>query len=288
MNIGIIGLGFVGKAVYTGLHRHFGTYYFDRDPDKCNVRDLDELTDKAQVIFLCLPTPMLASGQCDTSIIEGVVKELIGLAEKKGQKLTLCLKSTVPPGTTTRLNSWSFHVNVVFNPEFLTEANYINDFLNQKFIVLGGLSEPATVLDEVFSTTFPVAPIYKCIAEEAELMKLVVNTFLATKVSYANEIYQVCQKLGLKYDNVIGLAKLDKRLGESHWKVPGPMPADDGSGKPAFGYSGSCFPKDTNSLLFIAKSLGIDPKVLQGVWNKNLEVRPERDWENLKGRAVSS
>ena len=85
---------------------------------------------------------------------------------------------------------------------------------------------------------------------------------------------------------MIEYATFDKRLGASHWKVPGPMPADD-TGEPAFGFGGSCFVKDLNALMFQAKKLGVDPKVMRGVWDKNLEVRPEKDWENLIGRAVS-
>jgi len=107
---------------------------------------------------------------------------------------------------------------------------------------------------------------------------------LATKVSFANEIYQVCEKLEIDYDKVIEYARYDSRLGQSHWAVPGPMPAPDGSFK--FGFSGSCFPKDLNALVHVAKQLGINPVVLEAVWKKNLEVRPEKDWEQLKGRAV--
>ena len=104
-------------------------------------------------------------------------------------------------------------------------------------------------------------------------------------------MYQACSALSslgndISYNTVISLAKLDKRLGDSHWQVPGPMPADD-NGKPAFGFSGSCFPKDINALIHLLDSIGVDPKVLRGAWEKNLEVRPQRDWEKLKGRAIS-
>jgi UDPglucose 6-dehydrogenase len=109
---------------------------------------------------------------------------------------------------------------------------------------------------------------------------------LATKVSFANEMKQICDKLDIDYDKVIEYATKDKRLGMSHWAVPGPMPANDGSGKLLPGYSGSCFVKDINALIHLAKELGIDPKVMNGSWLKNLEVRPGKDWMFLVGRAI--
>jgi UDPglucose 6-dehydrogenase len=92
-------------------------------------------------------------------------------------------------------------------------------------------------------------------------------------------MYQICQALNIDYDKVIEYARYDERLGNSHWSVPGP----DGD----FGFSGSCFPKDIQSLIHQAKLLGLDPSVLEAAWNKNLKVRPGKDWETLKGRAVS-
>lgn len=110
------------------------------------------------------------------------------------------------------------------------------------------------------------------------MIKYLANCFLATKVSFANEMYQICDKLGARYDKVIELATLDSRLGTSHWKVPGP----DGH----FGFGLTCFPKDINALIKLSEQLGVDPKMLKTAWEKNLEVRPEKDWEQLKGRAV--
>ena len=113
------------------------------------------------------------------------------------------------------------------------------------------------------------------------------NNFLAVKVSFANEMYQICQALGedVDYDKVVEYAKLDPRLGNRHWAVPGPMP-NSITGQFCAGFSGSCFVKDLNSMISLSKSLNVDPKVMRAAWEKNLEVRPERDWEALKGRAV--
>ena len=102
---------------------------------------------------------------------------------------------------------------------------------------------------------------------------------MATKVSFANEFKQICDAAGVDYDKVVEYALYDTRIGATHLSAPGP------DGKRGFG--GSCFPKDLNALAYFATMVGIEPSVLNGVWEKNLEVRPERDWELLKGRAVS-
>ena len=115
--------------------------------------------------------------------------------------------------------------------------------------------------------------------ETAEIIKYASNSFLATKVSFANEIYMICDKLNIDYDKVQEYATLDNRLGKSHWSVPGP----DGK----WGFGGSCFPKDIQAMINFAKRSGISPNVLKGAWETNLEVRPERDWEELKGRAIT-
>ena len=99
------------------------------------------------------------------------------------------------------------------------------------------------------------------------------------KVSFANEFKQICDQVDVDYDKVIEYALYDQRIGKTHFSTPGP------DGRRGFG--GSCFPKDINALIYFAASLGVDPIVLQSAWKKNLEVRPERDWEQLKGRAIS-
>ena len=112
----------------------------------------------------------------------------------------------------------------------------------------------------------------------AEMVKYFTNTFLSTKVSFANEMKQICDEINIDYDKVVEYATYDNRLGKSHWAVPGP----DGK----LGFGGSCFPKDINALIHLAGQLDLCPDVLLGVWEKNLEVRPEEDWKKLKGRAV--
>ena len=110
------------------------------------------------------------------------------------------------------------------------------------------------------------------------MVKYFTNTFLATKVSFANEMKMISDKLNIDYDKVVEYSTYDERLGKSHWAVPGP----DGH----YGFGGSCFPKDINALIQMCQGLDIHPNVLVGVWETNLDVRPEEDWKELKGRAV--
>ena len=166
----------------------------------------------------------------------------------------------------------------MFNPEFLTEANAVSDFENQTRIILGGPRTSTTKLKTVFSKQVACSDIIKTDSTYAEMVKYVTNSFLATKVSFANEMYQICNGLEVDYDKVIEYATYDERLGKSHWSVPGP----DGD----FGYGGHCFPKDVKALISIAKDLDVTPLMLSATDFKNNNVRKNRDWENMKGRAV--
>ena len=112
------------------------------------------------------------------------------------------------------------------------------------------------------------------------MVKYFINTFLAVKVSFANEMKQICESAGLDYDDVRRLALFDNRIGKSHLMVPGP----DGE----LGFGGTCFPKDINALISFAKENNIDPIVLQAAWDKNLQVREEKDWLTMFGRAISA
>ena len=280
MRIGIIGQGFVGTAVKEGLKQYHKIETYDLDKSKRTCESIDELIDKSKYIFVCVPTPMKQDGSCDTSIVENIVYDLDNLAlTRQCANRIVVIKSTVPPGTTERLDKGCKHISVVFNPEFLTEANFIDDFKNQDRIIIGGTRPASTKVRQLFYKAFPKAHIVKTGSKTAEMVKYMTNTFLATKVSFANEIYEICERLGVDYDKVTEYATYDDRLGKSHWSVPGP----DGH----YGFGGSCFPKDINALISVAKNnLDLYPNTLIGAWSTNLDVRPEADWEELKGRAV--
>ena len=272
--IGIIGQGFVGTAVREGLDNFYNIETYDKFKDS-TCSSLEELVECCDFIFLCLPTPMKKTGQCDLSI----VKEAVFAIDSMNKEKILVIKSTVPPGTTESLNKECQNINVVFNPEFLTEANYLEDFKNQNRIIVGGKRPYSTKVSNLFKKAFPKTPIVKTGSTTAEMVKYFTNCFLATKVSFANEIKQYCDKLQIDYDKVIEYVLYDDRIGKTHLSVPGP----DGR----LGFGGSCFPKDINALIHELENNQISAKVLKSAWNKNLEVRPEKDWEDLKGRAVS-
>jgi nucleotide sugar dehydrogenase len=316
LSVAVIGQGFVGGSlttvlsergvnVYTydktGKNAEGGIKIFEQKDLTVTPKNLEEFIECCESIgnfsniyFLCLPTPMKKDGSCDISIVESVLQNLAA-CNIKGSTRLVVIKSTVPPGTTRGLNKKyeKLNVEVVFSPEFLTEANAIDDMRNQDRIILGGNQSSIEKISSLFSIAFPGVPLYSTTSTNAEMTKYVANCFLATKVSFANEIYQICEAMSnegfdVEYNEVIKHAILDSRLGTSHWSVPGPMLADDGSNKRLKGFSGSCFPKDINCLIKHAKDFGVDPKVLKSAWEKNLEVRPERDWEKLKGRAISN
>ena len=276
IKIGIIGQGFVGTAVKEGLSPYYCIDTYDKyDNTKSTCLTLEQLVENCNVLFVCLPTPMLKTGECDISIVTETVAQIDNMQKDN----IIVIKSTVPPGTTAKLNNSCRFSSVVFNPEFLTEANFIDDFKNQKRIIVGGLRPASSTVKNIFRKAFPQIPIVKTSSTVAECVKYFTNTFLATKVSFANEFKQMCNHINVDYDKVLEYALYDERIGKTHLSVPGP----DGN----HGFGGSCFPKDVNALIHFCKILEINPAVLMAVWEKNLDVRPEKDWEQLKGRAVN-
>ena len=280
MKIGIIGQGYVGTAVKTVFEKFYEVETYDLDIDKCSVDYLEDIVELTNIIFVCVPTPMKKDGSCDTSIVEAIVKDINDMVVSRNVSgRIVAIKSTIPPGTTEKLNKKCKNISIVFNPEFLTEANFIEDFKNQNRIIIGGPRPATTRLRQVYSLVFPNIPIIKTGSNTAEMVKYMTNTFLATKVSFANEMKMICDKFDIDYDKVVEYSIYDERLGKTHWAVPGP----DGK----LGFGGSCFPKDINALIHLCAELDIPARTLLGAWITNLEVRPEKDWELLRGRAIS-
>ena len=239
MNIGVIGLGYVGKACLSFFEKNFNCYSYDINNSGSEI-SIKKLVEKVDIIFLCLPTPMKQNGECDISIVENVLAQINQL----NVKISCVIKSTIPPGTTQTFNNKFNNLRIIFNPEFLTEANFIQDFENQEHIIIGDNNEKS-IVNDLYELSFPDAKIINCDSKEAEMIKYITNLFLATKVSFANEIHTLCRKLEIDYDKVVEHAIHDKRLGKSHWQVPGP----DGFN----GFGGSCFPKDLNAILYMFK-----------------------------------
>ena len=276
--IGIIGQGFVGNAVYQKFKNYYDVLTYDLDESKSNS-NVNEIIYKCENIFVCLPTPMNSDGSCNINIVEQVLAGIDLTTDNLETERNIIIKSTIPPGTTERWNQRFESLNIVFNPEFLTEANAVSDYENQDRIILGGVRPATTELKTIFSKVFPKAHIIKTDSTHAEMVKYLTNTFLATKVSFANEMYSLCNELNVDYDKVVEYATLDDRLGKSHWNVPGP----DGD----FGFGGHCFPKDLAAILHLSEKLNTMNNVLCAAQETNNNVRKNRDWEQMKGRAVS-
>jgi UDPglucose 6-dehydrogenase len=319
MSIAVIGQGFVGGSLTTVLSERGervlaydksgkrvpgGIYEFHHMGDDGRafpnsiahfVKSCETTSGFSGIYFVCVPTPMYEDGSPDTSIVEGVLKELSEVSYNSDFSDRIAVvKSTVPPGSTERWNKMfnDRGLHVVFNPEFLTEANAVNDMRDQNRIILGGPRPFINEVRNVFQRAFPQVPIIKTSSTTAEMVKYVTNCLLSVKVSFANEVAQICEALdsdglNIDYDKVIEYAKFDHRLGDSHWSVPGPVPTHDG--RYVRGFGGHCFPKDINALMSVARQYGVKPTVMQAAWDKNLEVRLpiDRDWEHQVGRAVS-
>tara|TARA_Y100000593_G_scaffold91700_1_gene181251 strand:+ start:102 stop:935 length:834 start_codon:yes stop_codon:yes gene_type:complete len=274
MNIGIIGNGFVGSAIASGFGLHTDVLIYDASPEK-SINSFDE-TVIADFVFVCVPTPMSLEkeNEIDLKIVDSVF-DRISRYEKLNKDTVFILKSTVVPGTTLNLAKKYNNLNIVFNPEFLTERSARLDFINASRIVLGGSEQMCNKVEKLYRVRFPHTKIIKTDSMTAEFIKYLCNTFFATKVSFMNEMKQLSNKLNLDWEKAMDGLVSDGRVGNSHLDVPG----HDGS--PGFG--GKCFPKDINALINFYKKNGIDPKILTAAWEKNLEVRKNHDWKKIEG-----
>ena len=280
MNIGIIGKGFVGSAVEHGFLSSSNIRYNIRIYDKkkyLRTHSLEDTVNCSDIVFLSVPTPTNRDGSINLNIIDQALNEINCCTQ--GESIIL-IRSTIIPGSTKMFQKKYPKIKIVFNPEFLTEKNANYDFLNQSRIILGGNIKLTSIVSELYNQRFDNSiPIIETNFETAEMIKYMNNCFLATKVSFMNEMKMISDKSGVDWDVAVNGFSLDNRVGDSHLDVPG----HDGK----LGFGGSCFPKDMQALIHHAKSIGVEVDTLKGVWETNLRVRPEKDWEELKGRAIT-
>lgn len=257
--IGIIGLGFVGGAIKEAFD--WGESAIIIDPFKGFNATYQELKEKTDGVFVCVPSPMRDDGTCDTSFLEEVLQEL----KKVDYQGVIISKCTAPPNVYEQLGKQ--FPNLVHAPEFLTAANANRDYANGTFAIIGGrvqayLREAERIIR---LTQRNLEHVRYCTIGEASLAKYAINSFLATKVTFMNELWGIAVAGGLDYNTVANLVSLDSRIGKSHMQVPGP----DG----AFGFGGACFPKDTAALLKYAEGLSKTPMVLDAAVRKNTLLR---------------
>jgi nucleotide sugar dehydrogenase len=263
--IGVIGLGVVGQAVRTVFQeKHSDVIGYDTK----NPADVFEDLLSSDFLFLCLPSPT-AQGKQDLSAIEQTLAKL----EAAKYNGVVVLKSTVLPGTTARLQK-TVSFDMVHNPEFLSAKSALEDFRHQKTILIGSLREKA--LTKVWSLYFDMfadtqALIHIGTSDETEMAKYMSNVFFAVKVGVFNEFYQVCQELGISYQNSVDAATIATDwLHEMHTKVPG----TDGQ----MGWGGMCFPKDVIAFTTLLKGNSI----IKTAMEKNIELRPEEMLKLIK------
>lgn len=280
MKIGIIGNGFIGRAMQELRNDVVEVVCYDKCADLCEPfgTKITDLVD-CDLVFISVPTPMNKDGKPNIDIVKTVVKEL----REIGYKNYTVVRSTVPPGTCDTLN-------VYFMPEFLTEKNSKKDFINNELWIYGllGIEKDAgfkTSIEQLINTCYrekciKYNKIQWLINKEAEMVKYFRNTFLAVKTSYCNELYKLCQLNNIDYENVRTIAAQDKRIGMSHTSVPGP----DGK----LGFGGTCFPKDTYALLHYMKQSEMKSYILNATIDRNInEDRKEHDCEENVGRSVA-
>ena len=273
LKIGIIGQGFVGNAIFQKFKSFFNIYTYDLKKSLSNS-SFEFISVNCDIVFICLPTPMNQDGTCNISLVENTISDL-----NKIKNRIIVIKSTVIPGTTESLNEKFKNCSIVFNPEFLTERNAVQDFNNQSRIILGGPRPSTSILKQIYSRVFPDAHVIKTGSTHAEMIKYFTNCFLATKVIFANEMYSLSKALDLDYDKIVEYSILDSRLGNSHWSVPGP----DGD----FGFGGHCFPKDLAAMIALSEKLNTNNTLLRSVNKSNNKIRKNRDWEKMVGRAIT-
>lgn len=266
--IGIIGYGIVGQAVEYGF-KNEPIFIYDKYKD---FLTLEEVCQRGEFIFLAVPTPMTPDYRSiDLTIVNETVSEIAKLI--KGTDKILVIKSTVIPGTTLRFSKEYPDAHFAFNPEFLTEANFLEDFVNADRTVVGAENDLVSRrLIALYKKHFPKTPVFQTDSTSAEMVKYMANCYLASKVIFANEMFDLCEKLGIKYEEVKKMVVADHRIFDSHLDVT-----------TLKGFGGKCFPKDIVALIGLFNDLDIDASFLETVWKKNLKIRKVRDWEEIPG-----
>jgi len=262
MKIGIVGFGFVGKALKNGLRDSVDCIEIDPKLDT-NLSDLSN--HKPDIVFICLPTPMNDDGSQNIDIVRDAIFEL----NKHDPNILVVLKSTILPKYVIEISKLT--KNLVVNPEFLRDKHANEDFINSEIIVFGGEKENCDKLAKFYENHT------KCLCKDyvvtdnisASLIKYTINTFLALKVVFFNELKSVFDNLNSQNDwfKFINAISKDKRIGNSHMNVPGP----DGR----YGFGGPCFPKDVKALIEYSREIGSELSLLNKANTINNNIRAQ-------------
>lgn len=267
LNVGIIGHGFVGKAVEYGFKNDRTNIYLV-DPLLNTTIDTMFIKMKPDIIFVSVPTPMSNDGTIDSRIIMSVFEKLALRQERP----VVVVKSTVTPAVIESLSK--LYPRTIYNPEFLTERNANHDFVNAEYLILGGENEnDLKYVKQIYDgySNCVAAPVHYCDLKAASMIKYTLNCFMAAKVLFFNQINDIFKASGTQtdWDDFINIIKSDSRVGKTHMSVPGP----DGR----YGYGGACFPKDTTALAKYARDVGTQFTTLEEVIKANQKIRSQYD-----------
>jgi UDPglucose 6-dehydrogenase len=263
MKIGIIGLGYVGGAV---AWAHQSIDIIIRDPKLKNSAPLEQFTD-CDAIYVCVPSPCvdptLEDGRCDTSILETTLKELLFVIINK--QIPIICKTTAPPSVYERLQNE--YPNIVYAPEFLTAGNNLMDYVNTEHVILGGDYDWCVKARKIIQLGLPLDQDKFTIVDikTAALFKYMMNSYLATKVTFMNEFAKLAKHENVDWNNIKYLAARDQRIGVTHMDVPGK------NGE--YGWGGGCFPKDVAAIITEAMDLGLDFELMQRIESLNKKHR---------------
>jgi UDPglucose 6-dehydrogenase len=247
----IVGYGAVGR----GIHQLFPTAHAFDPPLGLGSQ---EQVNQARFAFVAVPTPMRTDGSADVSIVEEAVSWI--------ESDYIIIRSTVPVGTTDRLRQETGKT-LIFQPEYgpaETPDHPFNDLRRVRWVILGGDRNDTMPVADLYKTTFNAdIVIQQTDAKTAELTKYMENTFLAMKVTFCNEFYDIAEGHGVDYNELRELWLLDPRIGRSHTFV---LPHDRGFG-------GRCLPKDLSAIIDSARGVGVNPSLLEAIRETNLSIR---------------
>lgn len=268
MKLGIVGHGVVGKAL-EALFRHGKHEIVIYDPllEAYQSRQLRSEINLCDLVFVAVPTPEAQDGCCDVSAVEEVVSWV---------KAPTCIKSTVPPGTVNRLAA-QHDRHLCFSPEYVGETTWHpwKEIENHGFLIVGGDHEACNLVVAAYQAALgPLPHYYVTDGTTAELCKYMENTFLATKVAFVNQFYDLAEAWGVNFNELRELWLADERIGRSHTIVTEER-----------GYRGRCLPKDIAAIIHAAKRLGGAP-LLEAVDRYNDEVCRGAD-ERRRTRAAA-
>lgn len=251
MKIGIIGLGFVGKAI---AWSHRNEELVIRDPKLTNSAEYSDFIN-CDAVYVCVPSPSTEDGRCDTSILETTVKELLFVLINK--PVVIICKTTAPPSVYDRLQKE--YPTLVHCPEFLTAKENIADYQNSNYFVIGGDPYWCAQAREIMHNGVHLTHDKFIITDikTAALYKYMMNCYLATKVTFMNEFKLLADAEGVDFDKLTNCADRDNRIGHTHMQVPGP----DGN----YGWGGACFPKDVLAIINEAKDLNVNFELMNQV-----------------------